>query len=168
MTKTAIVADSGPLIALALIEQLDVLHQLYPRVLLPPAVWHEVTVKGMGMPGAQAIRQLSWLEIIKPEPQVLQPLSILVDPGEAEAIALAQTVTGSIVLLDDSQARRVAERFNVPRIGTVGILRRAKKAGLLTAIKPYILYLQANNIYISDKLAEAVLRDVGEWDGNLH
>ena len=115
------------------------------------------------MPGAQAIRQLSWLEIIKPEPQVLQPLSILVDPGEAEAIALAQTVTGSIVLLDDSQARRVAERFNVPRIGTVGILRRAKKAGLLTAIKPYILYLQANNIYISDKLAEAVLRDVGEW-----
>ncbi|OQX02083.1 MAG: hypothetical protein BWK73_43805 [Thiothrix lacustris] len=30
-------------------------------------------------------------------------------------------------------------------------------------IKPYILYLQANNIYISDKLAEAVLRDVGEW-----
>lgn len=56
MTKTAIVADSGPLIALALIEQLDVLRQLYPRVLLPPAVWHEVTAKGMGMPGAQAIR----------------------------------------------------------------------------------------------------------------
>ena len=48
----------------------------------------------------------------------------------------------------------------------MGILRRAKKAGLLTAIKPYILYLQANNIYISDKLAEAVLRDVGEWDSD--
>lgn len=163
MTKTAIVADSGPLIALALIDQLEILHQLYQRVLLPPAVWHEVTVKGLGMPGAQAVKQLTWLEVIKPEPQVLQPLSILVDPGEAGAIALAQSIAGSIVLLDDSQARRVAERFNVPRIGTVGILRRAKKAGLLKAIKPYILHLQANSIYISDKLAEAVLRDVGEW-----
>ena len=102
MIKPAIVADSGPLISLAIIDQLDLLKQLYQQVLVPPAVWHEVTVKGRGMPGAHAVAQLTWLEIRKPEPQVLQPLSILVDPGEAEAIALAQTVAGSIVLLDDS------------------------------------------------------------------
>jgi uncharacterized protein len=41
---------------------------------------------------------------------VLEPLSILVDRGEAEAIALAQSTPDSTVLLDDTQARRVAER----------------------------------------------------------
>ena len=162
MIKPAIVADSGPLISLALIGHLDLLRQLYQQVLVPPAVWHEVTVKGWGMPGAEAISQLTWLEIRKPEPQVLQPLSILVDPGEAEAIALAQTITDSIVLLDDSQARRVAERFNIPRIGTLGILRRAKKRGLITAIRPHVEFLKANNIYMADNLVAAVLRDVGE------
>jgi len=114
------------------------------------------------MPGADAVARLSGLEIRQPEPQVLQPLSILVDPGEAEVIALAQSVSDSIVLLDDSQARRVAERFDIPRIGTLGILRRAKKQGLIDTIRPYIEQLKANNIYMSDRLIEAVLQDVGE------
>jgi predicted nucleic acid-binding protein len=162
MTKRAIIADSGPLISLAIIGRLDLLKQLYQQVLIPPAVWDEVTVKGKGMPGADAVARLTWLEIRKPEPQVLQPLSILVDPGEAEVIALAQSVTDSIVLLDDSQARRVAERFDIPRIGTLGILRRAKKQGLITFIRPYIEELQSNNIYMSGKLIEAILQDVGE------
>lgn len=162
MTKAAIIADSGPLISLAIIGRLDILQLLYQRVVAPPAVWHEVTVKGKGMPGADAVAALSWLEICKPEPQVLQSLSILVDPGEAEVIALAQTVADSIVLLDDSQARRVAERFDIPRIGTLGVLRRAKKQGLLTEIRPYIEQLRAHNIYMSDRLVEAILQDVGE------
>ncbi len=162
MTKRAIIADSGPLISLAIIDRLELLQQLYQQVLVPPAVWEEVTVKGRGMPGADAVARLEWLEIRKPEPQVLQPLSILVDPGEAEVIALAQSVSDSIVLLDDSQARRVAERFDIPRIGTLGILRRAKKQGLIDAIRPYIEQLKTNNIYMSDRLIEAVLQDVGE------
>mgnify|MGYP000058902106 CR=1 FL=1 len=162
MTKSAIVADSGPLISLAIIGQLDLLRQLYKHVLVPPAVWDEVTVKGQGMPGAHAVSQLTWLEILKPEPQVLRPLSILVDPGEAEAIALAQTVENSIVLLDDSQARRVAERFHIPRIGTLGILRKAKKQDLLTAIRPHIESLKSNGIYMADNLVAAILNDVGE------
>lgn len=162
MTKRAIIADSGPLISLAIIDRLELLQQLYQQVLVPPAVWEEVTVKGRGMPGADAVARLGWLEIRRPEPQVLQPLSILVDPGEAEVIALAQLVNDSIVLLDDSQARRVAERFDIPRIGTLGVLRRAKKQGLIDAIRPYIEQLKANNIYMSDRLIEAVLQDVGE------
>ncbi len=162
MTKRAIIADSGPLISLAIIDRLELLQQLYQQVLVPPAVWEEVTVKGQGMPGADTIARLEWLEIREPEPQVLKPLSILVDPGEAEVIALAQSVSDSIVLLDDSQARRVAERFDIPRIGTLGILRRAKKQGLIDAIRPYVEQLKNNNIYMSDRLIEAVLQDVGE------
>ncbi len=162
MTNPIIIADSSPLISLAIIEQLELLPQLYQRVLLPPAVWDEATVQGIGLPGANAVSKITWLEIQTPEATLLQPLSILVDRGEAEAIALAQSIPESIVLLDDAQARRVAERLNVPRIGTLGILRRAKKSGLVMAVKPYIEELRSQGIYIRQSLIDAVLQDLGE------
>jgi hypothetical protein len=162
MIDTAIVADSSPLIALAIVEQLALLPQLYDRVLVPPAVWNEVTVQGIGLPGAQAVSQLTWLEIQSPNTSIVEPLSILVDRGEAEAIALAQSTPNSTVLLDDAQARRVAERLGIRRIGTLGILRRAKKSGVIAEIKTYIDQLRANGIYIKPSLVDAVLRDVGE------
>ena len=56
----------------------------------------------------------------------------------------------------------MAERFGVDRIGTLGILRRAKKAGLLGTIKPYVEQLQTSGIFMRQSLVDAVLRDVGE------
>ncbi len=162
MTKLVIIADSSPLIALAIIGELELLPRLYQRVVIPPAVWDEVTVQGAGLPGAEIVRRCAWLEIQTPTADVLVPLSILVDRGEAEALALAQTIPHSTVLLDDAQARRVAERFGIARIGTLGILRRAKKAGWLAAIKPHLITLRQNGIYIRQNLMDAVLRDVGE------
>jgi predicted nucleic acid-binding protein len=67
------------------------------------------------------------------------------------------------VLFDDAQARRIAEHFSVNRIGTLGILRRTKKAGLIDAIKPYTVQLQQNGIYMRQNLIDAVLQDVGEF-----
>lgn len=161
MTKPVIIADSSPLIALSFIEQLDLLKMLYRRTLIPPAVWDEVTVRGLGLSGAAAVARLDWLEIQAPNPAALKPLSILVDRGEAEAIALALEIPESTVLLDDSQARRVAERLGAQRIG-MGLLRRAKRLGLVEAIGPLIETLQSNGIYLRRELVEAVLRDAGE------
>ncbi|MEH1807564.1 hypothetical protein [Nostoc sp.] len=63
MINSVIVADSSPLISLAIIAQLELLPQLYQRILLLTAVWDEVTIQGVGLPGAQAVSQLTWLEI---------------------------------------------------------------------------------------------------------
>lgn len=161
--QATIVGDSGPLIALAIINQLDLLRQLYRNVIVPQAVWDEITIAGAGLPGANDVRQLEWVEVRQPDASRIQPLTILVDRGEAEAIALAMLLPNATVLLDDAQARRVAERFGVPRIGTLGILRRAKRFGYLTTIKPLIAELQANGIYIRQTLLDALLRDVGEY-----
>lgn len=162
MSKHTIVGDSSPLIALAIIGQLELLPRLYSRVVIPPDVWEEITINGAGLPGALAVSRLTWLDIQTPSSELLKPLTILLDRGEAQAIALALSIPESTVLLDDAQARRVAERFGVSRIGTLGILRRAKKAGLVDAIKPYISQLQTNGIYIRQNLIDAVLRDAGE------
>jgi uncharacterized protein len=60
--------------------------------------------------------------------------------------------------------KHVAERLEIRRIGTLGILRKAKKAGLIVEIKAYIEQLRINGIYIRPSLIDAVLRDVGEID----
>ncbi|MEW6220964.1 MAG: DUF3368 domain-containing protein [Thermodesulfobacteriota bacterium] len=163
MHEETVVGDSSPLIALAIIDQLALLPQLYARVVVPQEVWEEVTVRGAGLPGALELRQLSWLKVEYPPVDLLLPLTVLVGRGEAQAIALALARPGSTALLDDALARRVAERFGVKRIGTLGLLRRAKQRGLIEAIKPFVQQLQANGIFIRQSLVEAVLQDVGEW-----
>jgi predicted nucleic acid-binding protein len=162
MNKQTIVGDSSPLIALAIVGQLDLLPRLFQRVIVPPAVWEEVTVSGSDLPGALEVSRATWLEIQDPPPAMLQSLMILLGNGEAQAITLALSIPRSTVLLDDAQARRVAERFGVARIGTLGILRRAKRAGMIGAIKPLLAQLQANGIHIRQNLIDSVLRDVAE------
>jgi len=162
MNKSLIIADSSPLISLSIIGQLDLLRELYSKVLIPQGVWQEIVIDGAGLPGAQEVSKLDWIEIQNANPTISDSLAILIDKGEAEAIALATQLPDCTVLLDDARARRVAERFNLRRIGTVGILRRAKKKGLLNKIKPFIEKLQLNGIYISQKLVDLILKDVGE------
>ncbi len=162
MHEAAAIADSGPLISLARINQLELLPGLFSKILAPPEVWNEVTVKGQRRPGAFEISQITWITIQEPDPQLVRPLNILVDAGEAEAIALAQTTSDCIILLDDSRARRIAERLNIKRIGTVGLLLRAKRSGLIDKIKPHLDALLDNSIYIRQELINAVLIEAGE------
>jgi predicted nucleic acid-binding protein len=156
-----LVIDSSPLIAFARIGQLGLLRQLGTRVVIPPAVWDEVTIWSSA-PGAQTVIQTVWIEVQAPDPLHVEPLAILVDRGEAEVIALARTLPNSTAVLDDARARRVAERLNIPRIGTIGLLRRAKRMGMIQRLRPQLEGLQAHGIYIRQELIDAVLKDVGE------
>lgn len=162
MPETVAIADSGPLICLARINHLELLNRLFVKVLIPPEVWNEITVRGKDHPGALEIRQATWITVQSPDPQLVKPLSILVDAGEAEAIALAQTTFDGIVLLDDSRARKIAQRLNVKQIGTIGLLLRAKRQGLIETISPHIDALIENGIYIRRELIDAVLFEAGE------
>lgn len=162
MHEAAAIADSGPLICLTKINQLELLPRLFSKIFVPPEVWNEVTVKGQGLPGADVVSQVAWITIQKPDPLLVRPLSILVDAGEAEAIALAQGIPDCIILLDDSRARKIAERLNIKQIGTVGLLLRAKRVGLIETVRPQLDSLLKNGIYIRQELMDAVLNDAGE------
>jgi predicted nucleic acid-binding protein len=161
--ELAIVADSSPLIGLARIGQLELLRRFAKRVAVPPAVWEEVSGHSYDAPGAKEVRAAEWLAIEKPpDPDTVASLNLLVDRGEAEAIALAQSIPSSLLLVDDSRARRVAQRLGVRLVGTVGLLGRAKKMGWIPQLRPHLEALQRNGIYIRQELIEAVLADVGE------
>ncbi|MEA2059286.1 MAG: DUF3368 domain-containing protein [Thermodesulfobacteriota bacterium] len=152
MPEAIAIADSGPLIALARIGQLELLPRIFSKIIAPTEVWHEVTEKGRGMPGAYEISQVKWIKTKTPSSQLVQPLTILVDAGEAQAIALAQTTPDCTILLDDARARKIAARLNLKQIGTIGLLLRAKRMGLVKKIKSHIETLIENGIYIRQQL----------------
>ena len=148
--KEAIVVDSTCLIGLERIGRLDVLPTLFEPILIPPEVAREFG------------SSLSWLKIEAPlNLALLSALKMLVDDGEAEAIALARE-RGYKIALDDRQARLVGSNLSLTVIGTVGILVKAKRSGIVIALKPLLDDLEANGFYLSSALKEEGLRLVGE------
>lgn len=162
MSEKPIIADSGPLIALARIGQLDVLPLLFQVIRIPDAVMKEVT-RGVaeGRPGALEIRAASWIEVVHVPAVVTAGYELLVDAGEAAAIALAKS-EGGLLLMDDDRGRKLAFRLGLAVKGTLGILILAKRRGHIEKIRPLLDSLVANGIRLSNKLLEATLREANE------
>ncbi len=160
-SEVIIIADSSPLIGLARIEHLGLLPQLARRIGVPRAIWTEVTSARTDAPGASEVAAQTWIEVLE-DWQVVAPLLIMVGQGEAEAIALAQRESSSILLLDDLRARKLADRLGLRRMGTVALLGQAKREGMIPKLKPVLDTLVANEIYIRQELIAAAFQEVGE------
>lgn len=89
-------------------------------------------------------------------------LEIQLDKGEASAIALAIEIPGSIVILDDYKARKLAEKLGLTITGTIGVIIKAKFEGVIPNIKPYLDKIRKTNFYISDELYLKALEEANE------
>lgn len=157
-----IVADSGPLISLSRIRRLDLLRELYGEILVPPAVWHEVTVTNALAPGADIVRTADWIRVRRPNRNTVGFVPGGLGAGEREAFALTQEIAEAWLLIDDGAGRRAARALGLQIIGTVGILREAKTAGLIIQLRPILAELQQAGFFLNAALGEEVLRSVGE------
>ena len=127
------VADATPLIALALLGRLDLLRQIFDEVIVPSAVYDEVTSRGLERPGAEELTQADWIRVrsARAAPSI-EPMLLGLDAGEIEVLQLAQEIQPDWVLIDERQARRVARAMGLPIKGTLGILLTAVLAELLS------------------------------------
>ena len=150
MSQNLIITDSGCLIALERIDRLDILSSLFGEVWIPPAVSQEFG------------RSLSWLKVVVPKDQgMVTALRLSVDDGEAEAIALAYEYQCRLIV-DDLQARKVAQRLGLQITGTVGILITAKKRGIIDSVKGTIDSLEFVGFYVGASLKAQALQMAGE------
>jgi uncharacterized protein len=134
MSKT-VVADSTCLIGLSKIDQLDLLRGLFGRVLIPPAVFNEVVLRGSGRPGAAEVEGAGWIETQDAADRLaVNALSLRLGPGESEAIVLASEQAVEFIILDDWEARQVALGLSLPVIGTVAVLAKAEERGLIASL----------------------------------
>lgn len=163
----AVVSDASVLISLAAIRQFGLLSVLYREIIVPDAVWREITgpsPKAPGAPETAAARAAGWLGVAfaTNRPLVTQ-LEATLDPGEAEAIALAIERAPCLLLLDESDGRRAARAMGVQLTGTLGVLLRAKASGQVVALKPLLIELvERHNFRLHQDLFRQVLLQTGE------
>ena len=151
-----VIADTTPLHYLVLLKQADLLPRLFRRVLIPPAVFRELQAKETPEPVRSWMETLPvWLEV---QPLRFEPDAGLdyLDPGEREAIALAQQLGADQVLLDETEARQEASRRKLPFIGTLGILRRAAQLGWID-LPSTLAELGQTTFFVSAELIQSLL-----------
>jgi predicted nucleic acid-binding protein len=152
-----IVCNAGPLISLARIGRLDLLPALFSEIIVPPAVYREVTGDD-SLPGAGDLRQADWLKVAEVQDRsVVEQLLSSLHAGEAEVLILAREL-GATAAIDEKRGRRVAEELGVAQTGTVGILLAAKVAGLIPFVRPLLDELAAKRIRLSSRLYEEACR----------
>lgn len=157
-----VVSDTSPITNLAAIGQLDLLRQIYGLVVIPEAVFQELTAAGGNHPGAIA-QQLDWVETRAVSNRILvSALQVELDEGEAEAIALAQELAADLLLIDEHLGRVVATRLGVRIIGLLGVLIEAKHRGLVQEVKPLVDTLMNLGFHVKQDLYRRVLQATGE------
>jgi len=149
-----VVSDTSPINYLVMLGIVDILPELYETVIVPPEVIRELTSnRTPEIVRDWIVAPPDWLEIKQNTGLIINPR---IDPGECAAIALAIELKSDHLAVDDSKARVIAAAYNLEIIGTVGIIERAHKAGLLD-LKTTLDALLQTNFRVSERLIKEVI-----------
>jgi len=161
--KKLIVADTGPLIALAKLELLHLLDKLFVDVFIPEEVFKEATSQCTRSDAKAIILYISTKEqpLKNIHNSFSESLKNHLDQGEIQAISHAKKLACG-VLMDEKRGRKIAHHYHIPVVGVIGILLQAKQLGLLKNIKPYLTKLLNNDYRLSKALITEALTLAGE------
>lgn len=159
-----IISDTSPIVNLAAIGQLDLIPKLFTHIIIPQAVFDEITIRGAGKFGSSEVLTAQWISIRQCTNTVLlSNLLIDLDQGEAEAITLAVEMDTKSILIDESDGRAIALQYQLKPIGILGILLEAKKKGLIIDVKTCMDDLRnISNFFISKSIYNHILKLAGE------
>jgi len=131
-----IVSDTTPISNLLHLEKVSLLTELFGTVYIPVAVATELET-------AFSVSKI-WRDCLARKQIAIESISNAIlakqltpflHQGEAEAICLALEKQAKLCLIDDKDGRTIARMNSVPIFGTVGLLLKAKNAGLITSVK---------------------------------
>lgn len=155
--------NASPLILLGKIQQLHLLEVLSPDFRIPRPVVAEI---GAGPPDDPTIKWLTSTSIachivdVPPTPPFLAQWDL--GAGETAVLSLALAGDGAAVILDDLAARKFAIAFDIPLLGTLGLLIRAKHQGLIDRLAPQIRHLESAGANLSQPIIAHALNLAGE------
>lgn len=127
-----VVSNASPLIILSKLGQFDLLSRFFTEIIIAQEVWHEVVVKGAGLPGATEVQRASWVrvEAVNNAAQLAAwQAQHNLGLGELATILLAQELAADFALIDERRARLLAQAEGVAPFGTIGILELGYRKG---------------------------------------
>jgi predicted nucleic acid-binding protein len=159
-----VVSDTSPLSYLSKLDRLNLLPQMFETVALPPEVLSEWERDASSTTVRRLAQNAGWLRVIAPTNQAkVTSLEERVDRGEAEAIVLAEELNADLLLIDDEDGREIANQCGLAITGVLGVLLRAKRAGLISAVRPEIeRLLKETTFFCSEALFQNLLNLAGE------
>jgi uncharacterized protein len=146
--RRLVIVAATPIIALALVDRLDLLAGLYGEVTIPEAVRAEVLRKAGGGAGVTELLGADWIRTVALKAPGRAELLSDLDRGEAEVVALAQELEADLVIIDERLGRRHARRLGLTLTGTMGVLLKAKAAGLIPAVAPLVRRLRSPSVRV--------------------
>ena len=155
------VLNGSPLILFARIDSLDIVDRLAKPIMVPDAVIDEVRAGEADEPFTPVA-----LAFAQPRRVPNVPLSARVaswDLGLGESQVIAQAIQNAAwKVLDALAARRCATTHQVPVVGSMGIILRAKRNGLVESAGLWIAKLRGAGMYVDDGLVHNELASIGE------
>ncbi len=158
-----VIVNTTPLIALCHVGQLNLLKKLYSEIMIPRAVYRELSKKKQSICKRQVDLSLEWIHVKDIENQMAKSMfKTQLHDGEVEVMILAKERSADIVIIDDANAKKYAKYLKLSVTGTLGVLIKAKREGYISELKPIIQEMIEKNIYISEKLMKFCLEQVNE------
>lgn len=154
MKNGLIIADSGPIFSLAMINKLDLLSRLFNDIKIPRAVWKEITLHD----NTSFYKPI--VDFFKDKVHDIKgfnELTFIMDYGESESVMLYNELKADFLLIDDKKARIIAETIGVNCIGALGILIASKEKGFIPELKPLFKSLILQKRYYSLKMLNNIL-----------
>ena len=151
----AVVSNSSPLVALAEIEHLPLLAELFESILIPPAVAAEIAPTISTHP--------TWLRVESLKAPIRQDvIRPALGRGEREALSLAAELAAEWLIVDDLAARRIARELHLRVTGTLGVLLAAKRRGVIPFLRPPLDRLLEKSFFLSPQLYAELIALAGE------
>jgi predicted nucleic acid-binding protein len=151
-----VVADSGPLHYLILLEHIELLRRFYGQVLVPEPVAAELSAAAAPAVVREWMRKPpSWVEVRPVPSDAVSTITDDLDFGERAAIALAETVHADLLLIDEAAGRAEAKRRQLRVTGTLGVLRAGAEQGLVN-VPDLLERLRATSFYLDEALLNSV------------
>jgi predicted nucleic acid-binding protein len=140
------------------------IYYTFDKIYIAQAVYEEAVVFGQEAGGAKReVCNASWIETrIVNDRLTVKTLLNGLDIGEAETIVLAREMGADWVLMDERKGRRKLTQWGLNKIGTIGILLKAKQVGLLSLIRPDIEQLHQQGFSLSQTVVNSVLQQANE------
>lgn len=164
MPKNPVISNTSPLVGLWTLGLLHLLRDLYTEVLIPEEVQDEFLATERPV-RRDALKNAPWIRAVRLTPPLDETTyPNVIHRGEAAVFDLAKERGARLVILDDLEARRYAERIGLPTKGTVGVLLDAKRSGFIPTIKPLLDVLLENGVHLGASLVNEALQEAGELD----